>query len=136
MGYVFLFFSVDEISRIHEGITSISNEFGIRSFFPGAHGMWVILYPTILLLLVLLFWKGFFAFLKEKDARSVFLVGAVVFFVGGIGFEVFGYYLDKSTKSLLYVVEVTAEESFEKLGQSLMIYALLSKIYFMRENAS
>lgn len=131
MGLVFLFFSADETSMIHEGITRIFNKLSIQSFFPGAHGMWILVYPLILIILGLIFWKGVLAFLNEQNGRSIFILGAVVFVAGGVGFEVLGYYLPSSQgeESILHIIEIMAEESFELLGQSLMIYALLSKLY-------
>ncbi|MCI5161418.1 MAG: hypothetical protein D3917_05215 [Candidatus Electrothrix sp. AX5] len=128
IGLIFLFFSVDETAMIHEGITSIFKKLSIHSFFPDAHGLWILVYLIMLIIFSLIFLKGILLFLKEKNGRAIFIIGAVVFVVGGVGLEVFGYYL-RETKPIIYIIEVTVEESFELLGQSLMIYALLLKLY-------
>lgn len=130
IGLVFLFFSADETSEIHESITSIFKQLSMHSFFPHAHGMWILVYPIILIVLTFIFRKGLLAFLNERIGRTVFVIGAVVFVAGGVGFEVFGYYSSshQGPESILSVIGVTAEESLELLGQSLMIYALLSKL--------
>ncbi len=138
IGLVFLFFSADETSMIHEGITFHFSKLSIHSFFPDAHGMWILVYPIILIILGCIFWKGLLAFWNEKTGRAIFIIGAVVFVAGGVGFEVFGYYLSfyQKAEPMLHIIEVTAEESFELLGQSLMIYALLSKLYSTHTNTS
>jgi hypothetical protein len=130
MGLIFLFFSADETSMIHEGITSIFNKLSIHSFFPDAHGMWVLIYPIAIIILTFITWKGLLAFWNEKKGKIIFFTGAFVFVTGGVGFEVFGYFI--GAKSIVTIIEVTAEESFELLGQSLMIYALLSKLESQR----
>ena len=66
IGFVFLFFSVDEVSEIHEGITSILIKLSIHSFFPKSHGLWIIVYFIILFILGLIFWRGLLAFWNEK----------------------------------------------------------------------
>jgi len=138
IGLVFLFFSADETAMIHEGITVFFNKLSIHSFFPKAHGMWILVYSIILIILGFIFWKGLLAFWNEKTGRAIFIIGAVVFVVGGVGFEVLGYYLSlhQRVESMLHIIEVTAEESFELLGQSLMIYALLSKLSSTHTNTS
>jgi hypothetical protein len=128
MAIVFLFFSVDEVSEIHEKITKISNKLGIYLYFPHAHGVWIYGYSILLIVVGLLFWKGLLAFLNENIGRKIFIIGAVTFIAGGVGLEAYGYYIQNS-ESIFSAIEVIAEESFELIGESLMIYALLSKLY-------
>jgi hypothetical protein len=127
LGLVFLFFSADETSGIHESITRISKNLSI---FPDSHGMWILVYPIILLMLGCVYWKGLLDFLHEKIGRTIFIIGGVIFVIGGVGFEIFGYFLssDQNSEHVLSLIQITVEESFELLGQSLMIYALLSKL--------
>lgn len=131
MGLMFLFFSVDETSMIHEGISTAFKKLSIQSVFPDAHGMWILVYPVILTILGSMYWKGLLAFLNEKKGRAIFIIGAVLFVIGGVVFEVVGYYLptEQGEESIFNIIEITAEESFELLGQSLMVYSLLTKLY-------
>lgn len=58
----------------------------------------------------------------------MFILGACVFVAGGVGFEILGYYFAQNELNTFYTVEVVIEESSELLGQSIMIFALLSKL--------
>lgn len=135
MAFSFLFFSVDEVAMIHEGLTNIFSKMSITTFFPNGHGIWIFIYPAVLFILLVIFSKGLLLFLREQNGRTMFIAGALVFFVGGVGFEIVGYlifYL--GGESVLLTLSIIFEESFELLGQSLMIYALLLKLNFQPVN--
>jgi hypothetical protein len=118
LSLLFLFFSADETAMIHETIAK-------RFIADGFHS-WMLVYPVIIIILGIPFLKGISAFLKERAGRAVFIIGACLFVAGGIGWEMWGYFMD--TRSVLYKFSVMLEESFELFGGSLMIYALLLKV--------
>lgn len=124
----FLFFSVDEASKLHENLTLFFKKVSIHTMFPNAHGMWILVYPAILGVFLLFFWKGFLAFLEQKPGRTLFILGACVFVAGGVGFEIVGYYIAEHELDSIYTAEVVIEEGCELLGQSIMIFALLCKL--------
>ena len=126
----FVFFSADETATFHEGLTALSKNTSVRSFFPEAHGMWIIVYSLGFLALALIFRREIAAFLRERSGLVTFLAGAALFVTGGVLMEIVGYFVSavQGTGSFPYAVEVTVEESLELLGESLMIYVLLSRV--------
>lgn len=130
LSLAFLFFSMDETSAIHEGLTVISKKTSVNSPLPGAHGMWIFIYSEILLIAIFVFRKSVVAFFYEKAGRVTFLAGGIIFVIGGVGLEIIGYFIhpDGASKSVQYIISTCLEESFELFGESLLIYSLLSKI--------
>lgn len=130
MSAVFLFFSADEAASIHESLTLLFQKASVYSPLPNAHGIWIFIYPAAVLALAVTFRKGVVLFFQEEVGRAIFILGGVVFVGGGIGFEVIGYFIEteQSRESTAYLMEVSLEESFELLGQSLMILGLMTKI--------
>ncbi len=127
---VFLFFSMDETASIHEGITKVSQKLALYSCFPHGHGMWIFVYSGLGFVLMVLFRQEIVAFWSHEPNKALLLSGGALFVLGGVGFEVLGYYLAAllGADSLPYLLEVSLEESLELLGPSLMIYALLTNL--------
>jgi len=118
LSLIFLFFSADETIMMHETIA--------KSFVTRGFHSWILIYPVIMIIFGVIFFKGLSAFLNEKEGLTIFIIGAGLFAAGGVGWEMWGYYLE--TESVLYKIEVVLEESFELFGESIMLYALMSKI--------
>ncbi len=99
LSFIFLFLSADEAASIHEGLSQISKKVSVNSPFPDAHGIWIFIYPTILLIISYIFRRSIFAFFNEKVGRTIFVIGAFVFVTGGVGFEIAGYYIVQNVTS-------------------------------------
>ena len=125
-GYTFLFFSVDETAMIHEGNKHIFEKMLIYSPFPNGNGIWIFIYFAIALVLAFVFGREVSAFLNEKIGRTVWIIGVCMFVIGGVASEIIGFSFDNG--SLGKIIEISVEETLELLGQSLMIYALMSKL--------
>lgn len=131
---VFIFLSADEAAGIHEGIGAFFRKITDFSFFPGHQGYWIILYPIILLIVFLLYKNALIAFLEEETGRKAMITGAGLFIAGGVFIEAAGYfmhitsYTGVETLTTANIIEITLEESFEMLGESVMIYAMLIKL--------
>jgi hypothetical protein len=123
---VFFLMAIDETASIHERlidptrkILSSGNHLGIFYF------SWVV--PGIAIVLLLsIFFLQFWLHLPAKT-RSAFLVAAIVYISGVIGFEMIGgYYAELYGKeNLIYNFFVTIEESLEMIGIVLFFESLL-----------
>jgi hypothetical protein len=125
LSFGFAFMAADEALCFHERLTKPirhllgDHNLGIFSF------AWVI--PGIVLVLILgLF---FFRFLLSLRARTrwTFLLAAVLYIGGAIGFELIGGRFAElyGTGNLTYSMIATGEESLEMAGVIVFIYALL-----------
>ena len=130
LGFIFLFFSMDESARIHEGLTTILKKLNIYSFFPDSHGTWILLYAAIFVLLTLGLRKNIGPFIREKPGRTLFITGAAIYILGAVGIEILSYYIYAANLqgTPLDTLEILVEEGFELTGQTLLIYSLLLKL--------
>jgi hypothetical protein len=122
----FLFLSIDEVAMIHEGTTSIMARLGVTSPFPGGFGLWILVYPVFSVAVLLLVWRGFLAFLSEKEGRFWFLLGAGLFVSGGILVEMGSYFFATPGESSQFYFTLV-EECLEYAGQIAMIAAMLRR---------
>jgi hypothetical protein len=126
---IFFLMAIDETASIHERlvdptrkILSSGNHLGIFHF------SWVI--PGIAFIALLsIFFLQFWLHLPAKTRYS-FLVAAIVYISGVIGFEMIGgYYAELYGKeNLIYNFFVTIEESLEMIGIIVFIESLLEYI--------
>jgi len=121
--YVFMYLAIDEMVSIHEylgkPLGDLLNTSGLLYYG------WIIPYGIILLI----FSTMYLNFLRKlpKNIIKLFILSAVIFIIGGIGFElVAGQQIELyGNNSITHSVLYTFEESFEMLGVALFIYALL-----------
>jgi len=128
-GGFFLLLSIDETAMFHERITA-----SIGSRYIDWMPAYLTAHPgnTIVLLLVAAacfaavypHFRGIW--LLSRRAMLIGFAGCVVYLTGGAVLETIGYEMLRAGVSLsLYRVEVAAEEFFEMLGASLILYAVL-----------
>lgn len=122
--FALLFF--DELTSLHERLMEpVRNTLNTGGFLYFA---WVIPGSIFVLCFLLIFLK-FIVNLPSKT-RNYFLLAGTIYVSGAIGCELIGGYIvdNYTTKSLLYLLEVTIEEALEMLGVAVFIYGLLSYI--------
>jgi len=120
---VFLFLSFDEGAKIHEKIGDFTENFVDPTGY--LHYPWVISYGILVLILAVLYMK-FFWKMPTKVFRS-FMLSAFIYLSGAVGFELLGANESSlhGTKTVLYSVLYTIEESLEMFGVILLIWILL-----------
>ncbi|OGX34613.1 MAG: hypothetical protein A3C36_02295 [Omnitrophica WOR_2 bacterium RIFCSPHIGHO2_02_FULL_52_10] len=125
-GFGFIYLSLDEAAIIHEKLTWVFINNPLVPYFHGRHGVWIVVYGTIAIILLALLAKDLWALGKAYPRLSrIFLLGIVVFLFGSAGMETITFfYLDESDK-LVYTVEVIMEEFLEMAGVSVMLYSVL-----------
>lgn len=128
LGYLFVFLACDEAIQIHEVISR-----GIRSNFGDQlpdflHYAWVIPYALLVIGAVSYFFK--FVWNLPKRIRNLILLAGAVYVFGALGLEVAESYIFSQIgiDNLWYQFLVTAEESMEMLGVTIMCYALVDHI--------
>ena len=126
LSVIFLFLSIDEVTKIHERLGDPTREAFNTSglLFFG----WMIPYGIALVIFIIAYSR--FLFKLPKDTMILFLISGAVFISGAIGFEMLGGRQVElyGYSNLLYSFYYTCEESLEMIGVALFIYALLSYI--------
>lgn len=118
--------SLDEGSGIHENSAA-----PMRRLVGGEgtwlHYAWVLAGAAVVLLVVAVLFR--FWWNLPNRTRFFLALAAVIYVAGALGFEMIGGYV-RSTISdgLKYSLFVMLEESFEMLGASTAIYALLNHL--------
>jgi hypothetical protein len=125
----FFFLSADEAAQIHENITLYAYRLDISwmtALSIQGHGIWIVLYLAIGCV-YLATARNFIVYLWKTYPVSFrwLATGASVFVLGGIGVEIFSYYLPDNA-AVLSVLQIAVEEFFEMLGVSLILFASLS----------
>ena len=124
LSIIFLFLSFDESANIHENIGDLTEKFVDASGF--LYYPWVLSY----ILFVLILGVAYFRFFLRMEHKIFwrFVLAAVIFLSGAVGFELLGaqeaslYSTDTPLYSLLY----TIEESLEMFGLIYLISLLLT----------
>ncbi len=126
LGVIFSFLSIDEMTGLHERfIIPVQSLAGTTGGL--LHYAWVIPYGIFLIILSILYFR--FLLALPKKTRFLFILSAVIFVSGAIGFELFeGQLFFHEGRNVTYAVLYTFEELFEKIGVAVFIYALLSYI--------
>ncbi len=123
---VFAFLSFDESATIHEKLGDLTEQFVDASgilYYP-----WVISYSLLVLLLVVLYFRFFYHMPKKLFHR--FVLAAVIFLTGAVGFELLGAQEADlyGTDSPLYTIYYTIEESLEMFGLIYLMGILLDML--------
>lgn len=129
LSLIFLYLAADEAFSFHERMDSL----GVSLVGERPHNIfyfsWVI--PGIAIaFIVAIFFVRFFLRLNTKT-RLNFLIAAILYVGGAIGFELIGgQYLSsiEGKENLAYNLLVTVEETLEMVGPIVFIYGLLSYI--------
>jgi hypothetical protein len=133
LGFIFVFFSLDEILSLHEIliIDDLRKALNLGGLF---YFIWVIPGAIFVLLTALAYLK-FLLHLPQKT-RELFLLAGSIYVGGALGMEmVCGYYADVvGQRNLIYGLMVSVEEILEMIGVIVFIYALLSYIGSHLEN--
>ena len=137
LSIIFLFFSVDEFTSLHEKLieplrSSLNaSGFNTSGFF---HFAWVIPGAAFVFICLLAFTQ----FLSNLPTRTrrLFLLAGSLYISGALGMEMIGGYyssLINGENNIIYAIIVTIEESLEMLGIAVFIYSLLHYIsYYMK----
>ena len=130
-GTGFIYLSADEASQFHEKIGNflrgIDNVTTSIPHFEGGHGhgYWILPYILIGLIFVFIFYKSIINLFKYYKISTIIMVsGFFITILGGVGFEIIGYEFSDANKFLPNILEVAAEEFFEMLGSSVVLYGV------------
>ncbi|MEG4144707.1 hypothetical protein [Microcoleus sp. Pol12B5] len=127
LGFMFVFFSLDEILSLHEIliINDLRKALNLGGIF---YFIWVIPGAIFVAITAL----GYLKFLLHlpRKIRDFFLLAGGIYVGGALGMEMAtGYYADAVTqRNLIYGLMVCVEEILEMVGVIVFIYALLSYI--------
>jgi len=123
LSFVFIFLSFDESTKIHEQLGDFTERFVDASGF--LHYPWVISYSILVLILAAVYLR-FFLKMERKIFWS-FVLAAVIFLAGALGFELLGANESSQhgTTTVTYSILYTIEESLEMFGVIYLIHILL-----------
>ena len=126
-GFGFIFLSLDEGAMIHEKLTWVFEDNPFVPYFDGRHGVWIVVYGVIGIILTLFLLKDLRRMWQTfRRETAIFVSGVFVYLVGAAGMETLTYFfLDKGVP-LHYAIEVTVEEFTEMIGASIILYSVLS----------
>jgi len=124
-GLGFIYLSMDEGSAIHEKLTYEFYNNPLVPYFHGTHGIWIVVYGCIGIIVFLVLHRDIFAVCKHfRKEALIFIGGMIVFLAGTAGSETITYfYVDKSNP-FVYTVEVILEEFLEMAGASVLLYGV------------
>jgi len=123
LSFIFIFLAFDESAKIHEQLGDLTEHFVDATGY--LHYPWVIPYALMVFVLGIVYFRFFWN--MEKKVFWAFMCAAVIFLSGALGFELLGANesSQNGTKSLLYSVLYTIEETLEMFGVIYLIYILL-----------
>jgi hypothetical protein len=130
----FFYMGIDEWFALHEKTNLFVRDLIKARFMDAIHFPWVILGLVVVAVSVLFFY-GFLTKLDLKT-RKFFIIAAVLYIGGSIGFEMIGgFYIDKvGAENLVYALLTACEETLEMVGVVMMIKGLLR--YLAQMNAA
>ena len=125
LSLAFLAAGMDEAIMFHERLTQIvRQQMNATGLF---HFAWVIPYAVILLLLVVIYGRFFFAL--PADTRKHVVLAAIMYVGGAIGLEMLGgAWVESHGKDAVYYLFSTIEELLEMSGGIAFIYAFSTHI--------
>lgn len=123
LALIFLYLSIDEAAAIHETVTTpLQESLDAGGYFYFA---WVFVGIAFVGVVGMLYLK--FLLRLPKRTQRLFILSGMTYIGGALGIEVISanqWYIDDGT-SLKYSAIATVEETFEMLGATLFIYALI-----------
>jgi len=126
IGFVFL--SADEAASIHERLTYTLRQFEWLPRFEGGHGIWIVLYALAGFAFLACCVRPLRALMAHSPGASRLLVlGLALIVTGSVGLEIVSYqFLRSDTSTMLYALEVAAEEFLEMFGASVVLCGALA----------
>ena len=120
LALAFLVAGMDEAIMFHERLTEmVRQHMDATGVF---HFAWVVPYAVLLLLLVVIYSRFFFAL--PADTRKHIALAAILYVGGAIGFEMLGgAWVESHGKDAIYYLLATIEELLEMSGAIAFIYA-------------
>jgi hypothetical protein len=130
----FFYMGIDEWFVIHEKTNQFVRDLIKAKFMDAIHFPWVIL-GLVVVAISILFFYGFLMKLDLKT-RRYFIIAAILYIGGSIGFEMIGgFYIDAvGADNLVYALLTACEETLEMIGVVVMIKGLLG--YLAQMNAA
>lgn len=128
VGCGFIFLSLDEAASIHENVNRLLRHFDFLPRFKGKHGLWMIVYIPIGVVLALTVFRSIIQMWhRYRKITKIMAGGMIIFILGAIVLEVISYqYLrigsTPSSYTFIYALEVGVEEFLEMFGTSLTLY--------------
>ncbi len=118
----FMLMSLDEVAGLHEQLLQLGDVLGTSGFFTFA---WVIPGLVVVILFALAYLK--FALALPHGVRRLLIISLGLFIFGALGMEMInGWIIDNfDVHTVVYILQTTVEETFEKVGVILFIYTLL-----------
>lgn len=115
--FVAVYFSIDETAAFHETITTTFSARGLLPTFAGGHGIWILVYAVVALVILAIAFPGILSLLSSHRTDTLLVaLGGAVFVTGGVFVEAVGYVMESH-------VEVVIEETLEFIGIAIMAWA-------------
>jgi len=125
-GLGFIYLSMDEGSVIHEKLTYEFYNNPLVPYFHGTHGIWIVVYGCIGIIVLLILHRDIFAVCKHfRKEALIFIGGMIIFLAGTAGSETITYFYVDKTNPFVYTVEVILEEFLEMVGASVLLYSVM-----------
>ena len=125
-GFGFIYLSLDEAAVVHEKLTWIFINNPLVPYFHGRHGVWIVVYGSIAICLLILLFKDLWALGKTYPRISlIFFLGILLYLFGAAGMETITFFFLDENDKLVYTIEVIMEEFLELFGASIMFYSVL-----------
>jgi hypothetical protein len=122
----FLYIAYDDGFQVHEDLVGMIRPMLWNGNLGVFYYAWIIPVIPMVFILALFFWK--FLFRLPSVTRITFVLAAICYLGGSIGFEMIGGYYDElhgGFNSLTYNLISTMEETMEMIGVIIFIYGLL-----------
>ena len=126
-GLGFLYLSLDEEASIHEKMTYEFYNNPLVPYFHGQHGIWIVVYGVVAIILSLILIKDIIAICKSFPKESlIFALGMIIYLAGSAGAETITFFYIDKTNPFIYCWEVILEELLEMGGASVLLYSVLT----------
>lgn len=124
-GLGFIYLSMDEGSSIHERLTYEFYNNPLVPYFHGTHGIWIVVYGAIGIIVLLFLFKDIWAVCKTfKKEALIFIIGMIIFLAGTGGSETITFFFIDKTNPITYALEVCLEEFTEMVGASTLLLSV------------
>jgi hypothetical protein len=131
MGLGFIFLSADEAAAIHEKITIFFKHIKAIPRFKGNHGIWIVVYILIAIVLLLSHFKYLISMWRSYRKETIILgIGMAALVCGGVFLEIVSYqFLRTGLTPISYSIEVMAEEFLEMFGATIVLYGAVLVLF-------